>query len=215
MTEKHPTPMARPTRRRMVGFIAAGIVGLALATAPTAFAAAPPEQFIQKLGNETVGVLTKTNSNDKQRIQSISKLLNQATDLPLISRLVLGRYWRTATSEQRQDYVRLFHGYALNSLAQRFNGYTGSERFKITGSRKLDDTDSLVSTEIYTPNRPKPINVDWRVRRTDGRDAIIDVVAEGVSMVITNRAQVDSIVSRKGMDGLLQEMRGWAGSEAS
>ena len=215
MMSERTGSVVRMTRRGLVSlvvglFLSLGVVGIERAHAIT-----PPESFIEKLGKETVAVLSKTGSNDQERIRDVSKLLDQAADLPLISRLVLGRSWRTATAEQRQQYVKLFRDYALNSLARRFNGYTGGERFKITGSKKLDDTDSLVTTDIALPNRPRPANVDWRVRREDGQFKIIDVVAEGVSMVITNRAQFDSIVSREGMDGLLKQMRKWAGTQAS
>jgi hypothetical protein len=43
----------------------------------------------------------------------------------------------------------------------------------------------------------------------DGRLAVIDVIAEGVSLLVTNREEFNSIVSRGGIDGLLREMHGW------
>jgi len=45
------------------------------------------------------------------------------------------------------------------------------------------------------------------VRNLDGRYSIIDIVAEGVSMVVTQRSEVASVVSQKGMDGLIRTMR--------
>lgn len=209
------TPLARVTRRAAVG------LALVLATLPgtaawSAVGNAPEaETFIETVGSDTIEVLQQAGSTTDQRVDAIQKILNQAADVELIGRLVLGRHWRQATPEQQEQYTRLFRGYALNSLAQRFSNYQGGERFKITGSQAIDEQDSQVGTEIYLPSRSTPIAVDWRVRREDGRFSIIDVVAEGVSMLITNRAQIDSIVNRQGMDGLLQEMRGWAGSLAS
>jgi phospholipid transport system substrate-binding protein len=50
--------------------------------------------------------------------------------------------------------------------------------------------------------------VDWRVRRNDaGAFRVIDISAEGVSLVVTQRSEVDEIVNRSGVDGLLGEMR--------
>jgi hypothetical protein len=43
---------------------------------------------------------------------------------------------------------------------------------------------------------------------------VVDVVVEGVSLLITNRSEVDSIVGRVGIDGLLREMRSWSGGAA-
>jgi len=43
----------------------------------------------------------------------------------------------------------------------------------------------------------------------DGRLVVVDVLAEGVSLLLTNREEFNSIVSRGGIDELLREMRGW------
>jgi phospholipid transport system substrate-binding protein len=102
----------------------------------------------------------------------------------------------------------MFHDYARDNLAHRFSGYTGGERFKIVGSRKVSDGDTLVSTEITLANGA-PVAVDWRVRQVSGRLVIIDVVAEGISLLVTNRAQFDSIASREGIEGVLRQMRAW------
>ena len=83
-------------------------------------------------------------------------------------------------------------------------------RFTVTGSRSAGDEDLLVGTELAAgPGRP-PNRIDWRVHRArDGRLVVLDVVVEGVSLLVTNRAEFDSIVARSGIDGLLREMRGW------
>jgi ABC-type transporter MlaC component len=45
------------------------------------------------------------------------------------------------------------------------------------------------------------------VRQSDDGYAIIDVVAEGVSLVVSQRNEVGSIVERQGMPGLIEAMR--------
>lgn len=45
------------------------------------------------------------------------------------------------------------------------------------------------------------------MRVTDGRPIIIDVLPEGVSLVLTYRSEFDEVVARSGMDGLLAELR--------
>lgn len=201
--------------RRHVGrlLLTAGL----LASLPR-FAHATAEEaarFIRTVGDDTVRILVRAGSSPRERVAGMSAILDKASDLPLIGRLVLGRHWRAASEAERTEYAKLFRGYALNSLAQRFSNYSGGERIEITGSKAVDERDSVVGTQIFIPGRAQAINVDWRVRREeDGSMAIIDVVAEGVSMLITNRAQVDEIVGRSGMPGLLTEMRGWAGAMA-
>jgi phospholipid transport system substrate-binding protein len=134
-------------------------------------------------------------------------VLNNAADLPYIARVILGRYWRQATEAQQAEYLRLFDALVLQTMAERIDSYSG-QTFEVTGSRKADDTDTVVSTNILTPSGGPSYRVDWRVRQgEDGAFRLIDIVAEGVSLVLTQRSEVNDIVGRSGVDGLLAEMR--------
>ena len=205
------TPAAPLPRRRLL-LAAAGAawllhplsaLGAATATAP---AAAEAERFIAALGERTVRVLDRPGSDQAGRARGMSELLDQAVDLEVVSRLVLGRHWRAASEAQRREYVSLFRAYILATLGQRFSYYTGSERFEITGSRDAGGEDTLVNSRIVYTGYP-PTHIDWRVRRGGERLMIVDIVAEGVSLLVTNRSEFDSIVNRGGMDGLLKELR--------
>jgi phospholipid transport system substrate-binding protein len=163
--------------------------------------------FIKQIGDEVVQVLSNRGLSNDARLGKLVALLNRATDLELVSRLVLGQYWRSASDAQRKDYTELFRALVIKAMADRLNQY-GGETFEVTGSRAVDARDTLVSTRIHIPRQGSaPINVDWRVRAIDERLAIIDLVAEGVSMVVTQRSEVTAVVGQRGMDALIEEMR--------
>jgi phospholipid transport system substrate-binding protein len=191
-------------RRRLL------LAGAALALLPaiTARAAADAARaFIQKVGDRTVGILQRPGAENAKRLQELVALLNESTDLDLVGRLVLGTYWRQASEEQRQNYLALFRELVVKTMADRLNSY-GGETFEIVGSRDVDERDSVVSTRIVRPaSNAQPIAVDWRVRNQDGQLAIIDIIAEGVSMIVTQRSEIGSVVSQKGMDGLIATMK--------
>ncbi len=63
-----------------------------------------------------------------------------------------------------------------------------------------------VSTRIVYTDYP-PLSIDWRVRDGGGNPTIVDVVVEGVSLILTNRAELNSIIGRRGLEGLLEDMR--------
>lgn len=198
--------MAASTRLTRRGFAA---LALLLAAAAGPARAAPPAaagDFIRKVGDKVVNVLRDGGLSREQKLERLSGLLDEATDLPLLARLVLGQYWRRATEQQRDEYVRLFRALAMKTMADRLNDY-GGETFEIEGSQKVDDRDTIVATRIVRPGQQSPIKVDWRVRDTGGRLAIIDIVAEGVSLVVTQRSEAAEVAGQRGIDGLLQEMR--------
>jgi phospholipid transport system substrate-binding protein len=180
--------------------LALTVAGARLATAREADA----EAFIQEVGNRTVAILRRP-VGDEARLSALVDVLNSATDLDLVGRLVLGQHWRTATPAQRTRFLELFRALVVKTMADGLNRYSG-ETFEITGSRRIDDRDVVVSTRIVGPTNPQPIQADWRVRRQDGRFQIIDIVAEGISMVVTQRSEIGEVVSRRGMDGLIETL---------
>jgi phospholipid transport system substrate-binding protein len=192
----------RATRR----FILVGIAAAALLVPLTARAdLGGAERFIQDLGDRTLAVLEQP-VGPGEKLGQLKNLLDRSTDLELVARLVLGRYWRQATPEQQAEYVRLFKDLVMQTMAERFSWYTG-ETFEIAGAKPVDERDTMVSTRILRPSGKAPILVDWRVRESSGSFLLIDILAEGVSLVVTQRAEAAEVIGRDGLDGLLGQMR--------
>lgn len=195
-----------PLSRRAVLVAGAGLL-VATATAGRADAQdASAEAFVQTVGNQVLTVLKDSSLGDQQKVARLKQILNQSTNLDLVARIILGRYWAQATPQQRQEYLRLFDALVMETMAERIDSYTG-QTFDITGSRKVDDQDTVVTTAISQPSGGQKYRVDWRVRKTGDKFQLIDIVAEGVSLVVTQRSDVSDIVSQRGIDGLLAEMR--------
>ncbi len=200
-------PIARPLTRRGMLAAAAGTGLLAAAAVTTARAADEgAEAFINRLGQKTIAILKDQDSDKKQKISNLKDLLNRSTDEQYVARVIMGQHWRQATEAQRGEYLRLFDALVLQTMAERITSYAG-QTFTISGSRKVDDQDTVVNSTIAQPSNGPSYAVDWRVRKTNTRHQLIDIVAEGVSLVITQRSEVNDFVNRSGVDGLLAEMR--------
>lgn len=189
------------TRRNVL--IAAGVFAAGPARASVAEEAGA---FVNRLGQRTIAALDRVKNDPSVRQQAISALLDETVDLTLIARLCLGRHWRTADEAQRIEYVALFRANVLAVLSRRMSWYTGGEKFVVTASRPAGDDTMVASEIVYTTNDP-PLKIEWRVRGNDGKPTIIDVLPEGVSLVLTYRSEFDEVVARGGMAGLLIELR--------
>lgn len=199
-------------RRRMLGLAAAMLLPFGrigpLAAAPDP---ADASAFVGLAGEKVLAVLRNRSLSDDQKLERLVEILDGPIDLELVGRLVLGRHWRAATPEQQAEYQRLFRGYALETLASQLNLYSG-QTFEIAGAQVANDRDTVVNMVIRSDTRP-PLQVDWRLRdRDDGELVAIDMVVEGVSMIITQRDQFGSIIQRDGMDALLAELQTRAGA---
>jgi phospholipid transport system substrate-binding protein len=178
----------------------------AFAAAIPAAAAADPTAMISNLGTRALEVLGK-GATQSQRVERFRELLRSDFDVPGIGRFVLGRYWNTATEEQRAEFVKLFEDYIAMAYATRLAEYTG-ETFKVTGSRPEGDG-AIVSSQIIRPAGAAPVKVDWRLTGRDGKYKISDVSVDGISMAVTQRSEFASVIQHNGgqVEGLITMLR--------
>ena len=172
------------------------------------------QAFVQDAADRTLAVLNAPGADDAQRLDGMNRLLFELADVPLIARLVLGRHWRAASEPQRTAYLDAFRIYALDSLAFRFARLGGGVGFQLLGRCVADGSDALIPTEVALPTRPDPVRIEWRVREAKGAYRLIDVAVEGVSLVVSNRSEFDSVVNRQGLDALIAQIRGKAESRS-
>ena len=142
-----------------------------------------------------------------ERQAQFRELFHKDFDTPGIARFVLGRYWRTASPEEKQEFLKIFDDYVVYVYTARLSDFEG-EQFKITGTRPDQDS-MLVSTDVITPGAPEPLKVDWRLVNDDGTYKISDVIVAGVSMLVTQRSEFASVIQRHGgqIQGLIDLMR--------
>ena len=162
-------------------------------------------QHIAQLSAEAIALLKQKDMSAGQREAELSKLLFEGFDVDLIGRIALGKAWRKATPEQRKDYLNLFGDYVVKTYANRLGSYAG-ETIKVVSTRPTGKKDVFVETRIDRGSQ-EPIRATWRVREVDGENKIVDVMVEGISLVITQRDEFGSIVRNNGMDGLIEILR--------
>ncbi len=186
------------------------VAGVALSTAALAFADEPTPpadaaKFIDDIGSRAIAVLSDANMSLPERQAKVRDLLREGLDLPKIGRFALGRAWQSATDAQRDEYIKLFDAYVVNTYAGRLSAYSG-EAFKVLGAEPIAGTDAVVHTEIVRPNN-QPLSTAWRVRKEGDQMKVVDVIVEGVSMVLTQRQEFASVIQNQGLDGLLASLR--------
>lgn len=167
------------------------------ATASRAAPAANAGAFIQTLVSQAIDLLNNKQMTAPDREQHFTTLLHENFDIPRIARFVLGRYWLTATPQERQEFTQLFGRWVVQTYSARFSEYKG-ETVKVTGSRAESPTSTMVSSQLIRPSGAPPAKVDWRVRNENGDYKIVDVDVEGVSMALTQRDEFASVIQRNG-----------------
>ncbi len=171
-------------------------LGFVLLTAPalvlSAAAQTAPQasDFVQQTGNELIQIVNGPGSNE-QKSRKLSQVIDQRVDVDGIAKFVLGRFWQVATPDQQKEYLDLFRRVLVVSIDAKLGEYKGVG-FTI-GRTVPREGGELVSTVITRPNQA-PANVDWLIQDVDGSPRIVDVVAEGTSLRLTQRADYASFI---------------------
>jgi len=192
--------MMRPPALATALFIAT----LLVATPPRGAAAQDAQSFIRTLGTEAIQVLGP-GVPEQQRLARFRELFSEDFNLPEIGRFVLGRYWRTATPEEQQEFLRLFQEYIVRAYSARLGQYAG-QPFRVMGERP--DGDQTIVTSQVVGQSGEPIALDWHLTQTASGYKITDVYVGGVSMAVTERDEFAAVIQRNGgVSGLLAQLR--------
>jgi len=153
-----------------------------------------------------------------ERKDFLAQAIASRTSVDLVSRLSLGRHWRSFDETLRRDYQDLFSRVIIGDLAGRLDLLIGSldgsldQHFKIGNVVDAGKRDIVVRSKVIDTSG-QTLSVDWRLRDADGGPAIIDLVIEGVSLLVTQRAEFSAVIERSRPEGLIAALRDRAKNE--
>jgi phospholipid transport system substrate-binding protein len=163
--------------------------------------------FVQKAGSEMAGLLNAPGSPAEKRAR-LQAFVDRVADVNSVAQFCLGRYWRIATPAQQQEYIALFHSVLVKSVSGRAREEAG-ETAKVTVFQAEQREEGVrVATLVERPGS-QPFRVTWVVGFETGGPKIIDVIAEGTSLRLTQRSDYVAFLSRNGnnVENLLTALR--------
>ena len=194
-------------------FVAAGwlIQAPAPATAAPAAAAAAqsPSQVVESAAN---GLLQALNSdrqayrNNPSKVQAlVDQYILPHVDTQFCAQLVLGKYWRTATPQQRDRFINAFYHSMLNNYGAAIVQFT-SNTLKVYPTRVgSGDQNATVRTEMMRTSGP-PISVNYYMHQTAQGWKAWDVVIDGVSYIMSYRQDFQPQIAQQGLDAVIDRL---------
>lgn len=194
-----------PLRRNFLAIAAASSL---LLGSGAAFAQANEGQaatFIQSVGQQLVHIVDSPSST-AQKDAALQRVIDSDVDVNGIARFCLGRYWRLATPSQQQEYQTLFRKVLVISISAKIGEYKGV-RFTVGRTTQRPEGE-VVTTTIAAPQKA-PAEVDWVVQNVGGKPQIVDVVAEGTSLRLTQRDDYNAFISqhKQSVQALIDALR--------
>jgi len=181
---------------------------LAIFSAPSFAATTSAEdevkKFINNVGNQVISIAAEKNIPESRVLTKIVSLVERSIDLEWIARFVLAKNYKTATPQEIERFTKLYRDFMINTYGVKFKNYNG-RKFDVQSVTQQGGF-YLAKAEFLPLNSNTPISIDFRVKERAGKLVIVDFIAEGVSLIETQRSEFNSAISQDGMDEFLDSL---------
>ena len=178
--------------------------GLAVMTSRQAMAEQDPAgQLVQRAADQVIAAAKA--SAGAAREAGIRRVLEAYFDLAYMGRSTLGNYWNQATPEQRERFLKANASAEARAYAERFGQYRGQT---VTVGRINPKGNVTIVDSKLNQSDGEPVAIQWEVHNEGQGPRIVDVKTEGVSMIMTKRADFVSFIRNHGgqVEALITEL---------
>ena len=145
---------------------------------------------------------TSINQNPARLHEMVTENVMPYFDFERMARWTLGKYWRNANLQQREEFVKEFRALLVRSYGRVLVDYADAEIVYLPFRMKDDDTQVKVHTELSRPH-DNLVKITYNLHSTTNGWKVYDVVIEGVSLVTNYRSSFMSKVRQDGLDQLI------------
>ena len=169
---------------------------------------ATAEKFVKNVTTQGIEEIINANVSQAEKDARFAKLFNQALDLDFIGQFVLGRNWRTATPEQRKEFIQTYRQLNISTWSKRFDEFKGKE-FVFQGTTPSNSKGQIFVNSVVPMDQGEPAKVVWRVKEKAGQYRIVDIIIENVSLAITARNEYTAFIKNNpgGIDALIANLK--------
>jgi phospholipid transport system substrate-binding protein len=165
-----------------------------------------PDGMIKTVTGQVLDEIKSDSSLKSGDINKITQVVNQKilpyTDFRRTTQLAMGRAWRTATPQQRDQMVEQFK----MLLIRTYSGALSQVRDQTVQFKPFradpGATDVVVRSSVI--NNGQPIELDYRLYKTPQGWRVYDLNVAGAWLIQAYQQQFAEKINQGGVDGLLQ-----------
>jgi phospholipid transport system substrate-binding protein len=144
--------------------------------------------------------------NQKKMLELVDAKVLPHFNFEHMTKLAVGKSWRTATPEQKQALMSEFRIMLVRTYTKAFTSYRDQvveiKPFKLDAAA----TEVTVKTAIVKPGSQQPILVDYDMEKMPNGWKVYDLTVEGVSLVTSYRGTFADQIQQIGIDGLIKTL---------
>lgn len=168
-----------------------------------------PYNLVQSVANDLFKRITKEQVNI-EKDPEILRVVVEEQLAPSINHkyaaaMVLGPHYRKITDQQKEDFFNAFKEYLVATYAGILTLYKDQQVIFEPGSDFDDKKIVVVKTRVLDEGKPD-IRLDFKLRLNNrtGEWSAYDMVAEGVSVLDSKRAELQNLIRQQGVESVTE-----------
>ena len=145
-------------------------------------------------------------SNDEALYALVDEILLPRFDQKYAAQLVLGKHWRNASPEQRDEFVDEFYASLLRRYADGLLKFD-QRRIEVQPYRGDDTKKHTKVKTIVTLDDGTKVPVDYALVSRESGWMIIDVIIEGISYLQTTKKELNSEIRNSSLDSVIARLK--------
>ncbi|CUH51021.1 MlaC/ttg2D family ABC transporter substrate-binding protein [Shimia marina] len=186
-------PISNVNRRKFISLTAATSLAAILASPGLALNDAQAKSLIDKAVADINKVISSGKSLDAM-IKDFERIFVKYGDVDIIARSALGPDARALSKSQLKAYTKAFQGYISRKYGKRFNEFEGG-KVEVVGARAVKSFYEVNST--VTLRGQAPFQVNFLVSDKSGRNKFFDMIIEGISLRLSEKAEIGAMLDRR------------------
>lgn len=130
-------------------------------------------------------------------ISDFERIFSRYADVNIIAQSTLGADARRASNGQLRAFTQVFRGYVARKYGKRFNEFAGGV-ITVRSVRKVKSWHEVIS--LAKLRGQAPFEVRFLVSDRSGKDLFFDMVIEGISLRLSERTEIGSMLDRRNGD---------------
>lgn len=140
-----------------------------------------------------------------ERYKLLEDVIFKNFNTPLISRVILSRYWKSLDETSQNNFIDLFNQLTISTYVSRFDSYN-EETFKHLSIEPMKKGRYMVKTELVQSNNDN-VSFNYIVQSDDNNWKIISVIANGINDLSLKRGEYSAVIKDQGFNALIENIK--------
>ena len=194
-------------RKAFFQWVCVAVIGLtclhSASATPPAQASTPEQAFVYQVAGEVLSAVRAAPSQGNAK-ETLEGVFSNYVDIEWVGQFVLGRHWKEANETQKQRFITSYRSFMVGGYTSRLRQYSGDD-YTVSAPRNAGDGRYALTMKVKRA-QGAPVVIDYKIRKNGSSYKIYDLVVEGISLITTQRSEFDSVITRNGMDFLIDAL---------